>query len=111
MIDNYNNYNCKCSVEDGKCGTGLTTYTSLLGTNTQTNQCDRPKSYDTNTNSNLKVYYSDFFHDRYFIIDDNKIYQSGNSINHIGYRKSSINVLSDKNVKANILNDVYSIIC
>ena len=40
--------------------------------------------------NNLTVYYDDTFHDRYFLIDNNKVYHSGNSINHIGYRKSSI---------------------
>lgn len=63
------------------------------------------------TYNNLSIYYSELFHDRYFIIDDNKIYHSGNSINHMGYRKSSINVLSDNSVKEKILNDTYGIIC
>ena len=49
------------------------------------------------TYNNLKIYYSNLFHDRYFIIDKDKIYHSGNSINHIGYRKSSIDAINDKN--------------
>ena len=44
------------------------------------------------------------------IIDKDKIYHSGNSINHIGYRKSSINILKDKNIKDTIINDIKSII-
>ena len=59
---------------------------------------------------NLKVYYNDTFHDRYIIIDKNTIYHSGNSINHIGYRKSSINLLSDTNIKKTILDDINKII-
>lgn len=32
---------------------------------------------------NLKIYYDDTFHDRYFILDRNKIYHSGNLINQL----------------------------
>ena len=62
------------------------------------------------TYNNLSVYHSDIFHDRFFIIDRNKIYHSGNSINHIGYRKSSIDVIGDKNIKKLIINDALKII-
>ena len=55
---------------------------------------------------NLEIYYDDSFHDRYFIIDRNKIYHSGNSINHIGYRKSSIDVIGDEKVKKTIIEDI-----
>ena len=60
--------------------------------------------------NNLKIIYDDTFHDRYFIIDKNKIYHSGNSINHIGYRKSSIDVIGDKSIKKTIISDVLKII-
>ena len=60
--------------------------------------------------NNLTVYYDDTFHDRYFVIDDNKVYHSGNSINHIGYRKSGIDVIHDKNVCATVINDIGKII-
>ena len=46
----------------------------------------------------------------YFIIDKNKIYHSGSSVNHIGYRKSLINVLKDSKVKNALLNDIQKII-
>ena len=59
---------------------------------------------------NLTVYYDDTFHDRYFVIDNNKVYHSGNSINHIGYRKSGIDVIHDKNVCATVINDIGKII-
>ena len=63
-----------------------------------------------NDYNNLKIIYDDTFHDRYFIIDNRKIYHSGNSINHIGYRKSSIDVIGDINVKKLIINDIKKII-
>lgn len=67
------------------------------------------KKYNS-TYNNLTIIYDETYHDRYFIIDGNKIYHSGNSVNHIGYRKSSINVLEDKNVKNSIINDIKNII-
>ncbi len=66
---------------------------------------DEIKKYD-----NLKVYFDDTFHDRYIIIDKDIIYHSGNSINHIGFRKSSINLLQDNIIKQVILNDINKII-
>ena len=60
--------------------------------------------------NNLIINYDDTFHDRYFVIDNNKVYHSGNSINHIGYRKSSIDVIHDKNVCATVINDIARII-
>ena len=59
---------------------------------------------------NLSIIYNDTYHDRYFILDKNKIYHSGNSINHIGYRKSSINVLEDDKIKRTIIEDIEKII-
>lgn len=47
---------------------------------------------------NLKVVYNNTFHDRYFILDDNIIYHCGASINRIGYKTFSINLISDKDV-------------
>jgi hypothetical protein len=67
------------------------------------------KKYNS-TYNNLEIYFDDSFHDRYFIIDDTKIYHSGNSINHIGYRKSSIDVLSDDSIKNKILYDIYNVL-
>ena len=61
------------------------------------------------TYNNLKIIYDESYHDRYFIIDRNTIYHSGNSINHIGYRKSNINLITDKKIKDIILNDLKKI--
>ena len=60
--------------------------------------------------NNLSVYYDDTFHDRYFIIDRDCLYHSGNSINHIGFRKSSIDIIHDENVKELIISDINIII-
>jgi len=67
------------------------------------------QKYNT-TYNNLSIYYDDTYHDRFFIIDKNKIYHSGNSINHIGYRKSSKDVLYDDKIKNTIIEDVNIII-
>lgn len=55
---------------------------------------------------NLSVKYSDTFHDRYFIIDNNEIYHCGASINHAGARTFSINILEDKEVCDALKNKV-----
>ena len=62
------------------------------------------------TYNNLKIIYDESYHDRYFIIDRNTIYHSGNSINHIGYRKSNINLITDKKIKGVILDDIDKVI-
>ena len=64
-----------------------------------------------NSYNNLNVFYDDSFHDRYFIIDKDIIYHSGNSINHIGYRKSSIDINGDDCIKVSILKDIDTILC
>ena len=53
---------------------------------------------------NLKVIFNNSFHDRYFLIDDETIYHCGSSINRIGYKTFSINLVSDKEV-CNMLID------
>ena len=60
--------------------------------------------------NNLRVYYDDSFHDRYIVIDRCKFYHSGNSINYIGYRKSSIDIMHDKSIKNILMNDISEII-
>lgn len=62
------------------------------------------------TYNNLSVYYSDIFHDRFFIIDRNKIYHSGNSINYMGYRKSCIDVIKYDGFNKLLFNDIDNII-
>ena len=48
--------------------------------------------------NNLKVIYNNTFHDRYFIIDKEKVYHCGASINRIGYKTFSINMINDKDM-------------
>ncbi len=59
---------------------------------------------------NLKVIYDNTFHDRYFMIDDNDIYHCGTSINRIGYKTFSINLIGDVEVRKMLFNKVNSII-
>ena len=59
---------------------------------------------------NLKVIYNNTFHDRYFILDNNEIYHCGASINRIGYKTFSINLISDKEVCYSLIEKVYEII-
>jgi len=58
---------------------------------------------------NLKVVYNDTFHDRYFILDKEKIYHSGASINHAGLRTFSINIMEDDIVKEILIENVDGI--
>ncbi len=62
------------------------------------------------TYNNLSIYYSDIFHDRFFIIDRNKIYHSGNSINYMGYRKSCIDVIKYEGFNNLLFKDINNII-
>ena len=59
---------------------------------------------------NLKVIFNNTFHDRYFIIDKSIIYHCGASINRIGYKTFSINLLGDKKVIDNLLCEINKII-
>ncbi len=59
---------------------------------------------------NLKVIYDNTFHDRYFILDNEKIYHCGASINKIGYKTFSITLINDNFVLETLLDRVYKII-
>ena len=59
---------------------------------------------------NLKVIYDNSFHDRYFIIDNSIIYHCGASINRIGYKTFSINLINDEEVSNSLINKVNKII-
>ena len=60
--------------------------------------------------NNLKVIYNDTFHDRYFIIDNKIIYHCGTSLNYIGKKTFSINLLSDETIKNSLINNINNII-
>ena len=59
---------------------------------------------------NLKVVFNNSFHDRYFILDDNTIYHCGSSINRIGYKTFSINLINDKEITDYFLEKIKNVI-
>ena len=59
--------------------------------------------------SNLKVVYDNTFHDRYFILDNSIIYHCGSSINRIGYRTFSINLVSDNEICKLLIDRINSL--
>ncbi len=59
---------------------------------------------------NLKVIFNDTFHDRYFILDNIIVYHCGASINRIGYKTFSINLINDKDVSNLLIIKVNKII-
>ena len=60
--------------------------------------------------NNLKVIYNSTFHDRYFLIDDKDVYHCGTSVNRIGYKTFSINLINDEEVCHMFLNKINKII-
>ena len=60
--------------------------------------------------SNLNIIYNDTFHDRYFILDEKIIYHCGTSINRIGSKTFSINILEDDVVKELLIKKVDKLI-
>jgi len=59
---------------------------------------------------NLKVLYDNSFHDRYFILDNDIFYHCGTSVNRIGYKTFSINLISDKEISKLLIERVNKII-
>ena len=55
---------------------------------------------------NLKVIYDNTFHDRYFILDKEILYHCGASINRIGYKTFSINLINDKDILKSIIKKI-----
>lgn len=55
---------------------------------------------------NLKVIFNDTYHDRYFILDKNIVYHCGTSVNKIGIRTFSINLMSDKDICEHLINKI-----
>ena len=60
--------------------------------------------------SNLKVIYNNTFHDRYFILDNKYVYHCGTSINRIGYKTFSINLISDEDIRDSLISHVKKVI-
>ena len=103
IVDRYTDKTILDMIKDLKCNVILITSKNTKITKLDLNRYNK-------TYKNLKIYFDDTYHDRYFIIDSEKVYHSGNSINHIGYRKSSIDVINDKKVKESIIEDINNII-
>ena len=59
---------------------------------------------------NLRVIFNNSFHDRYFSIDGKDVYHCGASINRIGYKTFSINLISDEEVCNLLINKVNKIL-
>lgn len=60
--------------------------------------------------NNLTVKYNTTFHDRYFILDDSIVYHCGTSVNRIGHRTFSINLLQDQEIVDLLINRINNII-
>ena len=58
---------------------------------------------------NLKIIFNNDFHDRYFILDKSIVYHCGTSINRIGYKTFSINLISDEEVCDSLISKVETI--
>ena len=58
---------------------------------------------------NLKVIYNNDFHDRFIVLDKNKIYHLGSSINHLGNKIFVINIIGEPLVKKSLLNEINKI--
>ena len=59
--------------------------------------------------NNLKVIYDNTFHDRFFILDDKDVYHCGTSINRIGYKTFSINLVGDSDICNLLIKKVNSL--
>ena len=82
----------------------------ILITSNKTNISELDIEKYNKTYNNLSIYYDDSIHDRYFILDRKDIYLCGSSINYIGYRKTTIIMMNDKNTKNSVMNAVLKII-
>ena len=56
--------------------------------------------------NNLIVKYGNTFHDRYIILDKEKVYHCGSSINYIGNKTFSINILQEKEIITSLLDKI-----
>ena len=56
------------------------------------------------------MYYDNSFHDRYFILDSKTVYHCGASINRIGYKTFSINLIEDAEICQALIGRLTNII-
>lgn len=60
--------------------------------------------------NNLKVIFNNDFHDRYFVLDKKILYHCGTSLNRIGCRTFSINLISDNKLINNFIGEIEKIL-
>ena len=58
---------------------------------------------------NLTIKYDNTFHDRYFILDNEVLYHCGASINRIGYKTFSINLIDDESIRKMLIDKINKI--
>jgi hypothetical protein len=59
---------------------------------------------------NLKIFYSNLFHDRFIILDKKIIYSIGSSVNHIGSKVTLISKIEEDEIKKVLLNKINKVI-
>lgn len=60
--------------------------------------------------NNLKVIYNNNFHDRYFILDNKILYHCGASLNRIGSKVFSINLIKDSKMSKLLIEKIVKLI-
>ena len=60
--------------------------------------------------NNLKIIYDNTFHDRYIILDKNIFYHLGASINYIGNKTFSINIIEENIVKDLLIEKIKNLV-
>lgn len=60
--------------------------------------------------NNLKVVFSNSFHDRFIIIDKKEVYHCGTSINHAGKTAFAINKMEEESITRKIIGDIILVI-
>ncbi len=103
IIDNYADKTILDIVKNIKCQV-------VLISNSHNNFLKTIISKYNSQYSNLKAIYNNSFHDRYFIIDNQKVFHCGTSVNHAGSKTFSINLLEDDLVKKALMDNVSEII-
>ena len=102
IIDNYADKTLLDMISRIKVKVILITKTNGLLTKTDIDKYN--KQY-----SNLTVKYDDTFHDRYFILDKSIVYRCGASVNYVGSKTFSINILQEKEIINSLIKKVGNI--
>ena len=74
-------------------------YNSLKVVTSQKNYCSSfLKKIKSSVGNNIRVFFSDKFHDRFWIANENKGFISGTSLNGVGKRYSIITLMEENDV-------------